>query len=174
MVDWMLKMRAALPTSWWGWDPDKDRFGVQWPLPEKLTYKNTTLLKGADGGFPIGDLNWYPEEKAKWLKWLLTSVEKDESILPTEFVLAQNYPNPFNPETVISFAIPTHGNVSLEVYDVLGRKVSTLVNEKMTPGNYNVIWNGKDYNGNSLASGVYIYKLSTDKYSLTKKMMLLK
>ena len=113
----------------------------------------------------------------------LTEVEDDKSSLtPNEFILNQNYPNPFNPSTTISFSIPTlpssfplrkgrneEGFVTLIVYDILGRKIETLLNEEMNPGFYEV-----EFTGSNLSSGTYFYKLSTPNYSETKSMVLLK
>lgn len=105
----------------------------------------------------------------------ITKVEEDEEI-STEFQLYQNYPNPFNPTTSIEYHLPAGRagvssieNVTLKVYDVLGREVSILVDEQKTPGNYKV-----NFNGNSLASGVYIYQLQAGDYSSVRKMVLLK
>jgi hypothetical protein len=85
------------------------------------------------------------------------------------YSLEQNYPNPFNPETKISFDIPIQGFVSLKIFDALGREVNTLVNEVKVPGSYSV-----DFNGTNLPSGIYFYKLQTENYSETKKMLLIK
>ena len=83
--------------------------------------------------------------------------------------LDQNYPNPFNPSTVITFSLPTSENVSLKVYDILGREVSTLVNKWMRAGNHTV-----SFNGSKLSSGMYVYRLTTGGMSLVKKMLLQK
>ena len=98
----------------------------------------------------------------------ITSVDENKPA-PTEFSLQQNYPNPFNPTTVISYSVPEAGFVSLKVYDVLGNEVATLVNGNVTPGNYKV-----EFNASKLSSGMYIYKLTSREYSLTRKMLLLK
>ncbi len=94
-------------------------------------------------------------------------------------VLKGNYPNPFNPETTISFSLKGYSDeqvdVSLEVYNIKGQKVKTLLNGKINPtGQHDVKWNGKDSNGNSLSSGVYFYKLVTPDYTKTAKMLLMK
>ena len=81
--------------------------------------------------------------------------------------LSQNYPNPFNPASVIEYTLPTDGFVSLKVYDVLGREVATLVNEKQNAGKHSV-----NFNGASLASGIYFYVLTTNNFVLSKKMNL--
>ncbi|NOS86299.1 MAG: T9SS type A sorting domain-containing protein [Ignavibacteria bacterium] len=94
--------------------------------------------------------------------------------IPKEFSLDQNYPNPFNPTTKIRFEIPASGNgpeenIELLVYDMLGREVTTLVNENLRPGTYEVNWDA-----GLLPSGTYFYRLVTDKFSITKKMILVK
>ncbi|GAB4131221.1 MAG: hypothetical protein Fur0015_05030 [Ignavibacteriales bacterium] len=106
----------------------------------------------------------------------LTGID-DEIDLPTKFALEQNYPNPFNPTTTIKFSIPNvetrHGaslqHVSLKVFDMLGREVVTLVNEKKAPGNYEV-----KFDASSLASGIYFYELTSGSFSQTKKFILIK
>lgn len=99
--------------------------------------------------------------------------EKNEETVPDEFSLEQNYPNPFNPNTKIRFSIPVNvaaGNkVSLRIYDVLGNLITTLIDENKQPGNYEV-----EFDGNSLSSGVYFYKLQAGDFIQTKKMILLK
>jgi len=92
---------------------------------------------------------------------------------PDAFSLKQNYPNPFNPETVINYSIKIAAHVNLKVYDVIGKEIETLVNEKHAPGSYRVI-----FNGSQLPSGVYFVKLETDspresrKFTDVKKMIL--
>ena len=88
---------------------------------------------------------------------------------PASYSLSQNFPNPFNPVTKISFALPKSGLVTMKVYDILGKEVATLVNEVKNAGNYTV-----DFNGSSLSSGMYFYKIYVDGFSDVKKMMLLK
>ena len=98
---------------------------------------------------------------------VLTSV--GEGSLPTVFALYQNFPNPFNPTTAIRFDVPRLSHVSLMVYNVLGQELMTLVNEIRKPGKYQAL-----FNASSLSSGVYFYKLKTDGYTGTKKMILTK
>ncbi len=86
-----------------------------------------------------------------------------------KYSLSQNYPNPFNPTTKISFSIPTNGFVTMKIFDVAGKEVMTLVNKSMTVGSYSV-----DFNGASLSSGVYFYRLESGNFVETKKMMLVK
>jgi subtilisin family serine protease len=89
--------------------------------------------------------------------------------IPKRFALDQNYPNPFNPTTVIGYEIPGFSSVILKVYDVLGREVATLVNERKGAGKYSVTWNAS-----SMSSGVYLYRLQAGAHSATKKLLLLK
>jgi len=88
---------------------------------------------------------------------------------PAEYELYQNYPNPFNPNTTISFAIGVPSFVTLKVYDMLGREIATLVNETLNAGKYSY-----DFNASKLTSGVYFYKLMTEKYNETRKMIVIK
>ena len=97
-----------------------------------------------------------------------------QSTLPEKFALHQNCPNPFNPDTKIKFNLPRSSNVTLEIFDITGRKVTTLINKKLPSGPHSVIWNGRDGAGRELSTGIYLYRLSTGKYSDTKKMLLLK
>ncbi|MCI0448278.1 MAG: T9SS type A sorting domain-containing protein [Chlorobi bacterium] len=89
--------------------------------------------------------------------------------IPKEYSLSQNYPNPFNPVTNVKFQIPKSGFVELKIYDALGREVTTLVNEQLNPGTYEIDWNASNY-----PSGVYYYKLVARNFSETKKMVLIK
>jgi hypothetical protein len=94
--------------------------------------------------------------------------------LPTRFALNQNYPNPFNPTTQIKFDLPTRSKVSIDVYNVLGQKVKTLVNDEMAAGSYIADWDGTSDGGKTVSSGVYFYRMQAGKFQETKKMMLLK
>jgi hypothetical protein len=94
--------------------------------------------------------------------------------LPLKFELGQNTPNPFNPNTIITFAIPRPAEVRVEVFNVLGQKVKTLANEFCKAGYKRVEWDGTDDNGSSVASGVYLYRMTSGDFKDTKKMLLLK
>jgi hypothetical protein len=118
---------------------------------------------GSDG-FPLGDLNWFPDKKSEWI----TDVKNTEAV-PVNFSLQQNYPNPFNPSTVINFSIPKASKVTLSVYNLLGQKVASLVNSNMNAGNHEVEFNAKD-----LSSGIYFYSLNAGNFQSTKKMILIK
>ena len=93
---------------------------------------------------------------------------------PVAYDLMQNYPNPFNPSTSISFSIPERDHVKINIYDMTGRLVSTLVNETLNEGVHMVSWNGQDSSGEMVSAGVYIYALESSSTMMTKKMIFLK
>jgi flagellar hook assembly protein FlgD len=97
--------------------------------------------------------------------------------LPLRAKLSQNFPNPFNPVTTISYSIP-QGNakldVSLKVYDLVGRLVAVLVDGEKSPGTYTAVWHGTNSSATPVASGIYIYKLVAGNYSESRRMILLK
>jgi hypothetical protein len=99
------------------------------------------------------------------------SAETKDANLPTTFALAQNYPNPFNPSTVINYQLPVISDVRLDLFDVLGRRIATLVSARQAAGVYSFTFSTQNY---ALASGVYFYKLQAGTFTLTKKMMLVK
>ncbi|MCK4640025.1 MAG: T9SS type A sorting domain-containing protein, partial [Candidatus Marinimicrobia bacterium] len=98
----------------------------------------------------------------------------DENVIPKEFSLLQNYPNPFNPTTTICYGLPATKMVSLKIYDINGRIVASLVNEKQQAGWYSVQWNGLTESGNSLSTGLYFYRIQAGNFSEAKKMLFIK
>jgi len=118
--------------------------------------------------------NWVPEYllgceiDGRIYGSVITSV-KNKNELPTHFILYQNYPNPFNPSTRIKYSISKGSFVTLKVYDILGKEITTLVNEEKPYGNYEVI-----YDGSNLTSGVYFYKMQAGSFIDTKKFILIK
>ncbi|MBL7959683.1 T9SS type A sorting domain-containing protein [bacterium] len=98
----------------------------------------------------------------------------DHKFIPTDFALSQNYPNPFNPSTTIRYDIAKESKVVLKVYNMLGQEVTTLVNTTKGQGRYEIRWNGKNQFGNTVASGVYLYRLEAGNVVKTKKMLFIK
>ena len=98
-----------------------------------------------------------------------TGIKLTHNLIPDNFSLEQNYPNPFNPSTTIQFALPKESFTMLEIFNTLGEKVSTLVSENLSAGSYKYDWNAS-----LLPSGVYFYRLSTEKFKQTKKLLLMK
>ena len=103
-----------------------------------------------------------------------SDVNDEKNPIPLSFELPQNYPNPFNPTTQINYQIPEDEYVSLEIYNVLGQKVKTLVNQNQTAGKHTIIWEGKDNQNQELPSGIYFYRLKTKQNVETRKMVFLK
>ncbi|MFH0990667.1 MAG: T9SS type A sorting domain-containing protein, partial [bacterium] len=93
----------------------------------------------------------------------------NEQLIPTVFSLDQNYPNPFNPSTTIRYGLPKDVKVTLDVYDLLGRKVASLVNAEQKAGYYSVVFQNR-----SFSSGVYIYRVAAGEYKASKKFVLIK
>lgn len=99
----------------------------------------------------------------------ITVSNEEEDIAPNTFKLDQNYPNPFNPSTNISYSISKQGNVTLEVFDLLGQRIATLVNKVQTVGDYDI-----NFDASNLTSGIYIYRISQSGQTLTRRMTLIK
>jgi hypothetical protein len=99
----------------------------------------------------------------------VSEIEEETELLPNKFLLNQNYPNPFNPSTIIKYEIPERSFVTLRVYDVLGKEITTLVNEETPGGTYQV-----DFDTYDLTSGIYFYQLQAGSFVGTRKMVLLK
>ncbi len=111
------------------------------------------------------------------LKLVETSVGVEiveETIIPRNPLLSQNYPNPFNPSTTIKFNVPRRAHVKLSVYNLLGQRITQLVNEEKPVGDYAIHWDGTDESGKAVATGMYLYRLKISEYAETKKMLLLK
>jgi hypothetical protein len=119
--------------------------------------------------FPVGDLMI-----TAYVSDMPVGIKNESGTIPLTFELSQNYPNPFNPSTVISYQIPQSEMVTLEIFNTLGQRVRTLVNENQESGRYEVQWDGKNNSGNSLSSGVYLYRLNAGNYIKTLKMILLR
>lgn len=150
--------------------------GQSWLPPEKLTpdYQFLVYPDFTVNNDTIG-LCWQGYENGKWDIFFakrftgnITS-EPNKPHGPEEFILRQNFPNPFNPVTRIEFSVPRKLLVCLKVFDILGKEIQTLVNEVKESGNYSVL-----FDGNSLSSGVYFYKIESTDFTESKKMFLIK
>ena len=98
----------------------------------------------------------------------------NQAAVPGEFSLEQNYPNPFNPSTTIDVSVASNSQITLNVYDIKGRLVSTLANNVYEAGYHTFVWNGLDQTGNKVSAGIYFYSLHTKEMTLTKKMIFMK
>lgn len=144
-------------------------------LNQNRTYR-TIVSSPILGAFKDGNqLNLKAYLMGEYINFLTaTESDNEPQIITPSFQLIGNYPNPFNPETTISFEINEERNTTLNIYNLKGQKVKTLINRELKAGSHSIGWNGTDTNGNSVASGVYLYKLQSGKYTSTKKMILMK
>lgn len=99
----------------------------------------------------------------------ISGISSNNQNIPNKFALMQNYPNPFNPVTIIDFALPQNANVTLKIYDILGKEIATLINSRLEAGTYKY-----EFNASGLTAGIYFYKLSAERYTETRKMILSK
>ncbi|MBN2571199.1 MAG: T9SS type A sorting domain-containing protein [Ignavibacteriales bacterium] len=133
---------------------------------QTYTYTDRSLGTGKyDGRLKLVDLDG---------TFKYSSVVSFEAGVPSQFALAQNYPNPFNPTTTIEYDLPKDTRVKIEIYSLTGELVKTLINQELKAGYQTTYWNGTDNNGKTVTSGVYLYRIATPDFSMTKKMMFLK
>ena len=156
--------------------------GVSGPTLEQgdhvnsLLYIRITFPIGADGSMPPNNPLSQSEIDliAQWIdEGALLSSDK-ENIIPKKLTLYQNYPNPFNPITSLKYDLPEDGFVNITIYDMMGRKVKTLVNNSQTAGYKFIRWNAANDRNEPVSAGLYLYTMQTEKYRQTKKMVLLK
>ena len=160
------------------WDPTVSIAASPWPLPEDFSYDTSTAsYTGGTGGFPIGDLNWFPDQKEAWLAagggtGVLVSNELDE--VPSGFALHGNFPNPFNPSTNVLLDLATDANVAVEVFDLAGRQVLSVPTQRMQAGTRQAV----RIDAKNLASGVYFYQVNINagskNFAQNGKMVLMK
>jgi len=146
-----------------------------------------TKLKFDGDDLEVGKTYWwrirYRDKNLQWSQWseessftvaIGTDVKEKPNNIIRESKLYENYPNPFNPSTTIKFDVAKEGNVFLRVYSSNGELVTSLVNTKMQPGSYSVVWNGTNTEGTKMSSGLYFYKLETADYQKIGKAILIK
>jgi len=126
--------------------------------------------ESVNGTEDIWDMDGVTNNGYPFLAWMSTTgIEEDDNLQPVEFTLSQNYPNPFNPVTTIKFSIPKDHNVKLSVYNSNGQLVNELINKKLERGNHSV-----QFNADRLNSGIYFYRIESEKKSIVNKMLLIK
>ena len=106
--------------------------------------------------------------------YVLSKTKEIINNIPIDYSLSQNYPNPFNPTTRLEFSLPKRSQVMFVIYNILGQEVATLINKELDYGYHKVRWNGTDFYGKQVSSGVYFAKIITSDFTRSKKMLLLK
>jgi len=158
-------------------------YGSNWSLYNN-SFSPSKVIIGISKDPGSADTFYAATTKNVYKIWasFLVGVQNGNSIIPEKFSLSQNYPNPFNPRTVIRFQLSVVGtnrqrttnNVQLIVFDITGKEITTLVNEQLQPGTYEVPFSINQFSNIQNASGIYFYQLRTDNYTETKKMILTK
>ena len=127
--------------------------------------------------YPVGKV-WYDDFSIEPIEAVATAISDPGNYIraeiPNEFELGQNYPNPFNPETTIKYSVPKDGDIQIEVYNILGKKVRTLFEGQQTAGTYQVRWDARDDYGSTLSSGIYLISLRSGNFVTAKRVTLLK
>jgi len=161
------------------------------PTQSQIQFTSHTIISSelsADGAESVyaadvdgdGDMDVlsasHRDDKIAWYENMkITNInEKYVFNIPEEYKLYNNFPNPFNPRTIIRYEIPTSCSVELSIYNQLGQKVYTLVNKWQTAGTYQVVWDGKDDQGQPVASGVYVYQIKAGDFVEARKMVLMR
>jgi hypothetical protein len=129
---------------------------------------NDNLLSVAVLKYNIGLIKWVLDYSTK------IGVEEEIGDLPSTFSLSQNYPNPFNPSTTIEYEVPSESHVQINIYDILGRQINTIINENQSTGSHSILWQAIDEKGERLSDGVYFYQIIAGEYKRTMKMVILK
>ena len=171
-----------------GVDPPEITQGDFWVVINWLEATPGAPGIGADTDQPIDNRSMYYLTSSGWVAIagvdiMVTAYVSDQPVgvednnevqIPFTFDLKQNYPNPFNPSTIITYQIPQSELVTLEIYNALGEKVRTLVNQVQETGYYQIEWDGKNNFGNQLSSGIYLYRITAGNYVKVMKMVLLR
>jgi hypothetical protein len=165
----------------WGEDFMEAGFEISKTKKYWMLKDGTEVFKNGDvigfAGFvetPADD--WGVDMTARGQTTVVTSIDDglQNAVVAKEFTLANNYPNPFNPSTTINFTVPKASDVTLTIYNTLGQRIATLVDENMAQGSHSVVWNGRNDAGQTAPTGLYFYTLRSDQTSITKKMLLVK
>ncbi len=147
-----------------------------WGLTDSLLIENIVYHRADRAESPL--VKFVPFADAPFTIDPGTAVDDDPDTpsegIPAQFALGQNYPNPFNAGTVIEFSLPARGEVTIAIYDILGRLTRELLHQSYLPGTHAVLFDGKDIKGHPLPSGVYFYRLLSRNFSESRKMLLIK
>jgi flagellar hook assembly protein FlgD len=131
-------------------------------------YMNVRMKGGSTTSIPIQDI-----QKLTFSATTAVGTERMATVIKT-FALLQNYPNPFNPNTTIEYQLPKTGNVEIKIFSINGQLVKTLESTHQFAGTHTVVWDGMNNGGQTVASGMYIYKVAFENSMLAKKMLFIK
>jgi len=146
-------------------------------LVENLTDLTYTDSNVPNGTYVYGVMAQYTSGDAEPIETepiTILSADDEQTLLPMVTALKGNYPNPFNPDTNISFSLHENALVVIEIYNVRGQKVRTLVNTEMEAGNHSVVWNGRTDQNREAGSGIFFYRMKAGTFTSTRKMILMK
>jgi len=165
----MRNKRDLMGNTYWGWDPDDNKFEVQWPVVEDLSFGNSDLQVAADGGFPLGDLNWWGDDvKSDWEQYNLTSTAFSKA--PSNLESVNILPNPSSNFSEIAISLKNHGHVEINVHGLNGAKVATIHKGNLAAGTHNFTWNI----GAHTTTGTYLVRISMEDDVVTKKIVVQK
>ena len=132
------------------------------------------LITGLHAFYAYAGLQFYLLMVPASFYILLKTLFPQDKKIPTEFSLTQNYPNPFNPETVISYSTPKPAQIRIEIYNAIGKKIRTLVDDYVQAGQHQIIWDGKNDNGIQVSTGIYYYIMQSGNFRSMKKAVFVK
>ncbi len=165
-------------------DPDGNPIEYSWELDNEVVSIDSCYTFNTDensaGSYTITlevtDNYQPPTRNTLNFEWeiVVEDVVTVQEFLPMKTQLYQNYPNPFNPSTTINYSLKQNSKVNLSIYNIKGQKVKQLVSDQFPDSQHSVVWNGKDDSGKSVSSGIYFYKMKTENYEKTRKMILMK
>jgi choice-of-anchor A domain-containing protein/uncharacterized repeat protein (TIGR01451 family) len=164
------KNNKVLVSTWTSGVHTSTDDGATWTALGMVGFNVNTLIANPNQSEVLAGTT---DGKIYKIKFSVTDVDGENS-LPTNYELSQNYPNPFNPTTTINYAMPERSRVKIEIFNILGQKVTTLLDREETAGKHNIVWNSKNDHGAMVSSGVYIIKMAAGSFVHVKKMMLLK
>ncbi|MBK6914361.1 MAG: T9SS type A sorting domain-containing protein [Ignavibacteriales bacterium] len=180
---------SAITKTLPGEDPPLLKEGDYWVVVNYLPELPGNPGIGVDVNAPISDRGYFYLSSTGWQYFasgnlMITSFIADtvstissgesENKLPLTFQMNQNYPNPFNPSTIISYQIPQSEFVTLEIFNALGEKVNSLINQFQNAGTYSIQWDGDNFSGSQVSSGIYFYRIKAGNLNSVKKMILLR
>ncbi|MEE9438363.1 MAG: T9SS type A sorting domain-containing protein [Saprospiraceae bacterium] len=170
MVQWMTNKRNIIGNTYWGWDSDDDKFGVEWPLVEDLSYTNEDMKVASQGGFPLGDLNWWGDAiKDEWNTWAAntTAVEDLHSTAIDAVTIA---PNPANNILTINYILSDNSDLSINLFNLNGSRAAGIYNGHQSKGEHQIGWKIEE----SITNGIYLIRISDGNGSITKKVIIQK